>query len=60
MMKRSYGIHLLICSALGVAVACSLILAIQDSSIFYGVECIATTIAAVLNILCGYDKDEKK
>ena len=60
MMKRSYGIHLLICLALGMAVGCSLILAIQDASIFYGVECIVATVASVLNIACGYDKGEKK
>ena len=60
MMKRSNGIHLFICLALGMAVAGFLILAIHQASIFYGVGCIVVTVAAVLNIACGYDKDEKK
>ncbi len=60
MMKRSYGVHLLICFALGTAVGCSLKLAIQNDSVFYGVECIVATVALVLNIACGYDKGEKK
>ena len=60
MMKRSFGIYFLISIALGMAAGCSFTLAIQDANIFYGVECIVTTVAAVLNIACGYDKGEKK
>ena len=69
MMKRSYGIHLLIAIVLGMCAGNSLILTIQNViifgtfnifSIFYGVESIVATVACVLNILCGYDKGEKK
>ena len=60
MMKRSHGIHLFICLALAMTVGCFFILAIHNASIFYGVECIVATVAAVLNIACDYDKDEKK
>ena len=60
MMKRSYQTHLLICIALGIGVGSSLRLAVQYGSILYGVACIIATAGLVLNLVCGYDKDEEE
>ena len=60
MMKRSLGIRIFICIALGMAVGCFYELAVLDDNIFYRVVWIMAIIANALNIACGYDKDEKK
>ena len=60
MMKRSLGIHVFICIALGLAVGFSAKMAVLDGNISCIVVCIVATVADVLNIACGYDKDEKK
>ena len=60
MMKRSYKTHLIICIALGIGVGSSLKLTVQYDSILCGVACIIATAGLVLNLVCGYDKDEEE
>ena len=57
-MKRL--MYWLRCLVLGAALGSSLVLAIQNASIFYGVECILLTVACILNIACGYGKKGEK
>ncbi|MCI8412021.1 MAG: hypothetical protein HFJ40_06300 [Clostridia bacterium] len=60
MMKRTVGINIIISSVLGGAVGSFTQLAVSQSSTWYAILAIATTIGCVLNILCGSDTSKEK
>lgn len=59
-MKRTLGIHCFISLVLGMAASSFLLLAIQHSSIIYGIFTIMTAIAGGLNLVCDTGESNKK
>ena len=59
-MKRSYGIQLFINFAFGMALGCSITLAMERASVFFTLVSIVVSVALALNVACGYDKSHKK
>ncbi len=59
-MKRSYGIQLFINCAFGMALGCSITLAMERASLFFTLVSIVVSVALTLNVACGYDENDEK
>lgn len=56
-MKRSIGVHWIICSVLGMTVGFWTVEAVLEDDVFFGILAILAIIASLLNIACGPDKE---
>ncbi len=59
-MKRSDGIQLFIDFAFGMALGCSITLAMERASVFFTLVSIVIYVASVLDVACEYDKNDEK
>lgn len=59
-MKRSYGIQLFINCAFGMALGRSITLAMERASLFFTLVSIVVSVAFVLYVSHGYDKNDEK